>query len=304
MWLGSQSRVTQTLRISCAYLLLSSLAWRQAPAPPPAQSSPSQPAPPARSERQEGGFVPGQKRAPEDPALVARGKTLYEINCRSCHGPDLRGGDMGGPNLLRSPAALSDQHGEAIIPIIQGARQKMGMPAINISATDAAAVAAYVRSVVGSIGVQGRPPSEGQTDPDIIVGNASRGKVYFDKKCSGCHSVTTDLKGLASRIPDQKTLQSTWVAGGRDTEDPVPARMPTADVTLPSGETVSGTVIHLDDFLITLQLPDGSQRSISRWSAAAPKIVLHDPLERHRELLHEMTDKDIHDVTAYLITLK
>src|SRR5262249_27691061 len=82
--------------------------------------------PPAAAKQREGGFVPGQKRAPSDPAQVARGKTLYGVNCRSCHGPDLRGGDMGGPNLLRSQAALSDLDGELIVPIIQGSRKNMG----------------------------------------------------------------------------------------------------------------------------------------------------------------------------------
>src|SRR5262249_37386286 len=105
----------------------------QAPPPPAPQSAPAG--------RRHGAFVPGQKRSPEDPAVVARGKTIFEINCRSCHGPDLRGGDMGGPNLLRSPVALSDQHGEMIVPVIQGSRQKNGMPAINVSLADAQATA-------------------------------------------------------------------------------------------------------------------------------------------------------------------
>src|SRR5205085_12690780 len=77
-----------------------------------------------------GGFVPGQQRRPEDPAQVARGKTLYGINCTGCHGADLRGGDMGGPNLLRSQLALSDKEGELIVPIIEGSRQNNGMPAV------------------------------------------------------------------------------------------------------------------------------------------------------------------------------
>jgi cytochrome c oxidase cbb3-type subunit 3 len=272
-----------------------------APGPPTALPAPAQPVPGAEHK---GGFVPGQKRAPEDPAVVSRGKTLFEINCRSCHGPDLRGGDMGGPNLLRSPATLSDQHGEQIVPIIHGARQKSGMPAINVNDADAQAIAAYVRSVISNIGVQGKPPGEGDTDPDIVVGNAEKGKVFFDSKCSGCHSAATDLKGLATRIPDQKRLQTTWVAGGHETEIPAPERTPTAEVTLVSGETIKGMVVRIDEFLITLKTADGSERSIVRVSGSDPKIVLHDPLEKHRAMLSELTDSDIHDVTAYLVTLK
>src|SRR5262249_5497634 len=102
-----------------------------------------------------GGFVPGQQRAAGDPALIERGKALYRINCTSCHGADLRGGDMGGPNLLRSQLTLSDKDGELIVPVIEGSRQSGGMPAIPIKSDDAKAVAAYVRSIVGTIGRQG-----------------------------------------------------------------------------------------------------------------------------------------------------
>src|SRR5262250_326107 len=88
-----------------------------------------------------GGFVPGQQRAPGDPAQIERGKTLYGINCTGCHGADLRGGDMGGPNLLRSQVALSDLNGELIVPIILGSRQSSGMPAIQMSLVNATATA-------------------------------------------------------------------------------------------------------------------------------------------------------------------
>src|ERR1700738_2981070 len=81
-------------------------------------------------------FNSGQARMPEDPATVAHGKTLYGIHCQACHGSDLRGGDMGGPNLLRSQVTLIDQHGELIIPIIQGSRQSAGMPAVPMSPAD------------------------------------------------------------------------------------------------------------------------------------------------------------------------
>src|SRR5262245_38822856 len=52
-------------------------------------------------------IFPAQQRPAGDPAAIARGKSLYEINCRACHGSDLRGGDMGGPNLLRSQLVLA-----------------------------------------------------------------------------------------------------------------------------------------------------------------------------------------------------
>src|SRR5436305_12231729 len=139
-----------------------------------------------------GGFVPGQQRRPEDPAQVERGKAVYSISCTGCHGADLRGGDMGGPNLLRSQVAIIDKEGEMIVPIIQGSRQASGMPAIPMSPEDAKAVAAYVRSVMETIGRQGTPPSVGLAPPSVLVGNAAEGKAFFASKCSACHSATGD----------------------------------------------------------------------------------------------------------------
>lgn len=233
---------------------------------------------------------------------------LYGINCRGCHGADLRGGDLGGPNLLRSQVALSDLNGELIVPIIQGGRQNQGMPAIGISIADSKAVAAYVRSVVGQIQEQGAPPSAGKEPPSILVGNAGEGKAFFAAKCSGCHSATGDLSKIGEKFKDPKKLQNAWVAGGTEEDFDGPAadsdaRAVKATVTLPSGENVEGKVLQVDDFLVALKLADGSERSFVR-SGETPKVVLHDPLSAHRDLLPQYSNKDVHDVTAYLVTLK
>jgi cytochrome c oxidase cbb3-type subunit 3 len=242
---------------------------------------------------------------------IAHGKTLYGINCTSCHGADLRGGDLGGPNLLRSQVALSDRDGELIIPIIQGSRQDGGMPAFKFSPEDDKAIAAYVRSVLETIGRQGFPPSVGQAAPSVLVGNASEGQAYFAAKCSSCHSVTGDLQGIATKISDPKALQNAWVAGGRGgrggrgaaaPEAPGP-RTITVAITLPSGEKVEGRLMMIDDFLVTVGLADGTMRTFRR-DGDVPKVDVHDPLKTHRDMLPVYTDKAMHDVTAYLVTLK
>ena len=286
----------------------------QSPPPTPApgtQAPGAQNVTPPNEPRRRGGFVPGQRRPPADPAQIARGKLLFGINCRGCHGADLRGGDLGGPNLLRSQVALSDLNGELIVPIIHGSRQNMGMPAIGLNDADANAVAAYVRSVIQTIQGQGAPPSAGQQAPSILIGNADEGKAYFATKCSACHSATNDLSKIATRIPDPKKLQDAWLAGStreeEEEEEPEGTastpRTVTATVTLPSGETVEGKLIRVDDFLITLSFADGSQRTFRR-TGETPRVVIHDPLKVHRDLLSQYSDKDIHDVTAYLETLK
>jgi len=254
--------------------------------------------------RRPGGFVPGQERPPGDPVQIARGKSLYGIDCTGCHGADLRGGDLGGPNLLRSQLALSDQDGELILPIIQGSRQSQGMPAIEMSRADGLAVAAYVRSVLATIGRQGMPPSVGQEPPSVLVGDARAGQVYFDTKCGGCHSPTGDLKGIATRIPDPKALQNRWVAGGGGRRGGSAVSPPvTATITQPSGASVDGRLIRIDDFLVTIALADGTVHTFRR-EGDVPKVEVHDPMKAHRDLLSVYSDKEMHDVTAYLVILK
>jgi cytochrome c oxidase cbb3-type subunit III len=263
--------------------------------------------------RRRGGFIPGQVRPPEDPVKVAHGKTLYGVSCRGCHGADLRGGDMGGPNLLRSQVALTDRDGELIVPIIQGSRQSSGMPAIGLNTDDAKAVAAYVRSVVATIEGQGKPPSAGEAPPTIVIGDAAAGKAFFAEKCASCHSTTGDLEGIAARITDPKMLQNAWVSGAdRRRRGAAPAasapggkdaRTATVTVTLPSGEKVDGRLERIDEFAVSVGLADGTVRSFRR-DGDVPKVEFHDPMQAHRDLLAVYTDKDMHDVTAYLVTLK
>jgi cytochrome c oxidase cbb3-type subunit 3 len=234
---------------------------------------------------------------------IARGKALYGIDCTGCHGADLRGGDLGGPNLLRSQLALSDQDGELILPIIQGSRQSQGMPAVDMSKEDGLAVAAYVRSIVATIGRQGMPPSVGQEPPSVLVGDARAGQAFFDAKCASCHSPTGDLKGIATRIPDPKALQNRWVAGGGGRRGGASTQPVTVTITQPSGEKIEGRLVRIDDFLVTIALADSTVHTFRR-DGDVPKVEVHDPTKAHRDLLSVYTDQQMHDVTAYLVTLK
>ncbi len=272
---------------------------------------PEQPAAPATGGRgggRRGPNFPQQTRQLASPEVIARGKAVYSVNCTACHGADLRGGDQGGPSLLRSLVALSDGHGETIAPIVRGARQAQGMPAFNLNDTDITAVAEYIHSVLAKVGVQARPP--GAVDPEtlnVLVGNAAAGEKYFQARCASCHSVTGDLKGIASRYPEPRTLQNTWVSGGggggrggRGREGGKPS---TVTVTLASGEKIEGRLVRKDDFIVTLVLADGTRRSIER-NGDEPKVEVHDPNEAHKKLLPTLDDHDMHDVTAYLATVK
>jgi cytochrome c oxidase cbb3-type subunit 3 len=243
------------------------------------------------------------------PEVIARGKAVYSVNCTACHGADLRGGDQGGPSLLRSLTALSDQHGETVAPIIRGARQAQGMPGFNLNDDDITAVAEFIHSVLAKVGSQARPP--GAVDPstlNVLVGNEAAGQAYFQAKCANCHSVTGDLKGIAAKYSDPRTLQNMWVSGGGGggrggRGGGESAKPSTVTVTLADGQKLDGVLIRKDDFIVTLRLADGTRRSIAR-DGNIPKIEVHDPGEPHKKLVPTLDDKDVHDVTAYLATVK
>jgi cytochrome c oxidase cbb3-type subunit 3 len=236
--------------------------------------------------------------------VVARGNNLYGQQCRSCHGADLRGGENGGINLLRSALVLNDQAGELIFPVVRDGRSNAGlpaMPAIPLSQDDVKAIAEYIHSIAATAQRQGGPPPGPPLNLNILVGDAAEGKTYFMGKCSSCHSATGDLAGIASRITNPMQLQNSWLAGtGGRGGNPTPA---TATVTLQNGQKIEGQLNRMDDFMVILAMKDGTTQSFRR-NGDVPRVEVRDPRDAHRNLLPEYTDRDIHNVTAYLVTLK
>ena len=289
---------------------------QQAPAATPQPQAP-QPQPPAGGGpgqgqgRGRGGpaTFPAQQRTLADAATIERGRALYSVTCTSCHGGDLRGGQLGGPNLLRSQVVLNDQHGELILPIIRGSRADKGMPPLPMPDDDVRAVAEYIHSVVFGSGRQGSPPPSDAPPPNIVVGDAAAGQAYFAGKCSTCHSPSGDLQSIATRIPDPKVLQNLWVSGGlvggrgRGQGGGASRKPVTATVALPSGEKVQGRLVRIDHFIVTLAMEDGAIRSFRR-DGDVPNVAIQDPYDGHRALLATYREKDVHDVTASLVTLK
>ena len=246
---------------------------------------------------------PALQRPPGDPAVIARGQALYGINCRSCHGVDLRGGELEGPNLLRSQLVLRDEQGELMGPVILEGRSSPGggeMPPQPLPEEDVRAVVAYIHDILSTASRQGGPPPGAEVELDILVGDATEGQAYFAARCASCHSPTGDLEGIGGRIPVAQELQNTWVRGAARGADRPPV---TVTVTLASGERVEGRLERLNDFLVVLTDADGRHRSFTR-RGETPRVDVVDPMAAHRELLPIYTDTDIHNVTAYLVTLQ
>jgi mono/diheme cytochrome c family protein len=239
-------------------------------------------------------------RPPADPAVVERGKALYGVNCNFCHGSDARGGE-GGPNLLRSELVLNDKSGELITPVVEHGRGEM--PPIKVTPAQVSDIAAYIHSFrVGGYDISRMVP------PSILVGNAKAGEAYFKATCAGCHSVTGDLKGIGDKFSDPKLLQNGFLMpgggrGGRGGGSPFNVPPTTVTVTLASGKKVEGRLLRIDDFIVTLTEADGATRTFRR-DGDTPKVEVHDPLQPHKDLFVKYTDKDIHNLTAYLVTVK
>lgn len=250
---------------------------------------------------------PQYTRALPSEDVLARGKSLYDFNCASCHAPDLRGVlEKHGPNLLRSTDVYSDKDGELV-----SADLAKHNPVINLPQTDTVAIAGYVHSIQATMGNQGSPPGRNPVGLtyNVLVGNVSAGQVAFGKLCSSCHSVTGDLKGIGTKYDDPKTLQNTWVSGGgggRGGGRGGGGGGQQATVTLANGQKVEGQLVRRDDFLVILMLPDGTRKSFVRENLV-PQVEVKDPQEAHKKMLLVMDDPDnktMHDITAYLATIK
>lgn len=240
-------------------------------------------------------------RPPGEPAVVERGRATYSTYCSFCHGADTRGGD-GGPSLLRSQLVLDDQKGELIGPVVLTGRADRGMPKFALTADQVADIAAFVHSfrVAGYDNSRNQPPT-------IVVGDAAAGQTFFASKCASCHSPTGDLQRIATRVSNPRMLQQMWLmpgsVSGRGVPPPTNATPPRARVTVAAGETIEGEIERLDDFSVAIRKADGTRASW-RIVEGNPKVEIIDPLKPHRDLLPTYRDADIHNVTAYLVTLK
>jgi cytochrome c oxidase cbb3-type subunit 3 len=247
----------------------------------------------------------GEKFAPE---LVNSGQTLFAAQCGFCHGRDTSGGPTG-PDLTESALVAGDSGGDRIGPIVRTGRPARGMPAFSLSDQDLAAVVAYVKTQKARFDAQpGR--RRRVTEEDLLSGgaNVEAGRAYFNGAggCATCHSPTGDLAGLATRLRGLALMQQ-LLAPKR--LPPVPGAPPPAarpspvrvTVTLPSGGTVVGGLAHRDEFTIAITDANGWYRS---WPTSQVKFMISDPLQAHVDLLGKYTEKDLHDVYAYLLTMR
>jgi cytochrome c oxidase cbb3-type subunit III len=244
----------------------------------------------------------GQPPPPKyDPASVARGRETFVGACGFCHGSNATGGEKG-PDLLRSVIVLDDENGKAIGPVILGGRPDKGMPRFPFSAQQITDIANFLHSSISSA-----IDRDSYKILNIVTGDPKLGEAYFNGagQCASCHSVSKDLKGIGAKYEpimlQSKLLlpDSTWKEG----TPPHTVNAFSVTVTLPSGASFTGTPENFDDFNVSLREPNGEYRSFKR-GQNGPRVEIHNRLQFHLDLLTHIRDADIHNLTAYLVTLK
>jgi cytochrome c oxidase cbb3-type subunit 3 len=231
---------------------------------------------------------------------VRDGQVRFGAQCGFCHGKDAAGGESG-PDLTRSELVAKDVRGDKLGPVIRNGRPSTGMPAFNnVSADDLNLLVAFIHNQMDKAAELGG--GRRSVEPaDLATGNANAGREYFNGKgkCSSCHSATGDLAGIATRLEGLNLIRRMLYPGGGFGN---PSKTPSkATLVLSSGQTLTATVAAEDQFTVTVLDPSGARQTYQK---SAVKAKVEDPLSGHFDLLGKYTDADMHNVYAYLETLK
>jgi cytochrome c oxidase cbb3-type subunit 3 len=264
----------------------------------------AQPNPQARPARPQSTQSPASRPRPKSAtpqiysaAQVREGEVRFGAQCGFCHGKDGAGGESG-PDLTRAEVVAQDSRGDKLAPLIRAGRPNAGMPAFNnLSEEDLNVIFAFLHSQLDKFAELGG--GRRSVDPaDLATGNAAAGREYFNGKgkCSSCHSPREDLAGIATRIQGLNLLRRMLYPTGNPG-----ATQARATFQLPSGQTVVAPVAAEDEFSVTVLDPLGARQTYQR---SAVKVTIDDPLSAHFDQLGKYTDADMHNVYAYLETLK
>jgi cytochrome c oxidase cbb3-type subunit III len=240
-----------------------------------------------------GAFLFGQPPKPAQTfpvELVKAGQSTFLQQCAFCHGRDTGGGEDG-PDLTRSKLVADDVNGNQIGLVVRNGRDKM--PRFNFSEQELAGVVAFIHTQKTWAELQ-KGGRKGVDNADLTTGDIEKAKIYFNGAggCNTCHSPTGDLAGISSRHNGLKLFQQLMYPGSAKA---------VLTVTLPSGQTVSGSLAYQDEFTVALRDQSGNYQS---WPTSQVTYHVDDPAQAHVDLLAKYTDDDIHNLMTYLLTLK
>jgi mono/diheme cytochrome c family protein len=223
-------------------------------------------------------------------SLAEAGHHLFQRNCAFCHGRDAAGGETG-PDLTRSKLVLSDRSGGKIMEVVRNGRPEKKMPSFNFSNEELHSLVAFIHHQARSSRPGGR---RGVDASDLQTGNAEAGRQYFNGGggCVKCHSPTGDLAGVASRFQGLQLEQQMLYP--RDAKSEI-------TVTLRSGQKMNGLLAYHDEFTVGLRDSNGIYHS---WPVNRVRYTVDSPVDAHVDLFSKYTDEDIHNLMAYLQTLR
>ena len=241
--------------------------------------------------------------------VLLRGKTLYDAQLRQlpCGGYARRDGQG------QQPVALGRRDGRPARRT-HHRQPRQTQSAVTLVEADGVAASEYIHSVLATMGAQGSPPGRNPVglQLNVLAGDRAGGQDLFRRALRELpfdHRRPEGYRLEVRRSPP--ALQNAWVAGsggggGRGGGGRGGGRRRKATVTLQNGQKLEGTLVREDDFLVVLTLPDGTRRYMpieNGW----PKVDVADPQAAHKKMVLELDDphnKNMHDVTAYLATLK
>lgn len=240
------------------------------------------------------GAVAQQRTDPMAADNVQRGAKVYAANCTFCHGPTAKGAV--GPSLIDSALVRHDHNGDQIAPLLHQGRAEKGMPSFSTLTQDQVSdVVAFLHArILFTDSRETEGPRGGYQKQQLLTGNAQVGEAYFNDRgqCAQCHNVKGDLAGIATKYQPTELEGRILYPRGKAS---------TAIVTLRDGSQHAGKLLHVDPFYVAIEDANGNYHS---WNVSGLKVVVNDPLEKHRQLLATYTNKDVHDLFAYLETLK
>lgn len=230
-----------------------------------------------------------------DPASVKRGQPLFIASCGSCHAANATG-TPNAPNLIRSAVVRHDKDGSAIAGVIKSGVPHAATPAAGLLPEQVTDVVSFIRDLVQTYDKSSAGPMPATYPATLLLtGNAQAGRAWFNGagQCSTCHSPTGDLAGIAGKYSAVE-LQTRFMM-------PRTTKPKMATVTLASGERVTGELLVQNTYDLSVRTADGRTQN---WAADDVKVDVTDPLKAHRDLLPKYTDADMHNMFAYLWTLK
>jgi mono/diheme cytochrome c family protein len=230
-----------------------------------------------------------------DKAAAARGTLLFQQSCAFCHGPQARGAT--GTSLITSDEVLADDRGEHLVLFLKRGRPEKGMPAFATMSDDQLTdIAEFLHMQVEEVANRGT-----YRVLNILVGNAAQGQAYVTKRCMSCHTAET-FAHIGSRFRSPEQLQRGWVWPARPNGSEDSSQAIVGIVKTPHGGTFAGRVTQVSDFRITLVDLAGVAHVVDREPGVT--VQMKEPLAAHQEMITTLTNDDMHNVTAYLETLK